>query len=340
MIPARAAAPGKVILLGEHAVVYGQPALAAPVAGVQAVATVEPHPAAGQQGAGIWINARDIGRRYRLEGARPADPLAQAIRLTLERLAPRQPPPAFTLSIESTIPIAAGLGSGAAVCTAAVRALAAAFGQPLAPAEVSALVFQTERLLHGTPSGIDNTVIAYGRPVWFVKGRPPEPFAVAAPFHLLIADTGRPSPTRLAVGDVRAAWEREPARYEALFQAVGDLVREARAWLAAPRSPAAPEAGGGDYLGRLGELMNTNHDLLRAMGVSSPELEALTAAARAAGALGAKLSGGGRGGNLIALVTAETGAGVEAALLRAGARRVLATIIETTDDGRQTAEAG
>ncbi|MBL8058748.1 MAG: mevalonate kinase [Anaerolineales bacterium] len=316
--PARAAAPGKVILLGEHAVVYGQPALAVPVAGVQAVATVTP-PAGPQAAAGLWIEARAIGRRYRLEAARPADPLALAARLTLERCAPGAPPPAGTLTIDSTIPIASGLGSGAAVCTAAVRALAAALGRPLPPAEVSALVFQTETLLHGTPSGIDNTVIAYGQPVWFVKGQPPEPFTIAAPFQLLIADTGQPSPTRITVGDVRAAWQQAPARWEAVFQAIGALVREARALL------AAPAAGGG--LGRLGELLDRNHAHLRELGVSSPELEALTAAARAAGALGAKLSGGGRGGNLIALVEAPAADAVEAALLRAGAKRVLRTMV-------------
>lgn len=331
MIPARAAAPGKVILLGEHAVVYGQPALAVPVAGVQAVATVTP-PAGPKAAAGLWIEARDIGRRYRLETARPADPLALAVQLTLEKCAPGAAPPAGTLTIESTIPIASGLGSGAAVCTATVRALAEALGRPLPPAEVSALVFQTETLLHGTPSGIDNTVIAYGQPVWFIKGQPPEPFAITAPFQLLIADTGRPSPTRITVGDVRAAWQKEPARLEAIFQAIGGLVREARALLADPGLPLVPGAEGergaaGGGLGRLGELLDINHAHLRELGVSSPELEALTAAARAAGALGAKLSGGGRGGNLIALVAASTADTVAAALLRAGAQRVLRTTV-------------
>ncbi len=311
MIAASASAPGKIILFGEHAVVYGQPALAAPVACVQATARVEP------AREGHWIEARDIGRRYRLEAPRPNDPLAAAARLALQRLGLAEAP-AFTLTVASSIPLASGPGSGAAVSTAIVRALAAAFGQQWRPAEVSALVFETERLLHGTPSGIDNTVIAYAQPVWFIKGQAPEPFAVGAPFQLLIADTGRPSPTRVTVGEVRAGWQREPERYEVLFQAIGALARHARGLIQAGQ-PAA-----------LGALMTRNHALLGELGVSSPELETLVAAAQTAGALGAKLSGGGRGGNLIALVTAETAAGVEAALCQAGAARVITTTIEKT----------
>lgn len=308
-----ASAPGKIILFGEHAVVYGQPALAAPVTQVQATATVLPAPP-GEEGE-IWIDARNLGRRYRLAEAAPNDPLALAIRLTLERCAPRPTPHAFTLAVESTIPPASGLGSGAAVCTAVVRALAACLQSPLSNLEVASLVFETEKLLHGTPSGIDNTVIAYERPVYFIKGQPPEPFTVGQPFTLLIADTGIPSPTRITVGDVRAGYEREPERFGRLFTEIGALVNRARAIIAA-EAPA-----------QLGPLMVRNHELLREMGVSSRELDALAAAATGAGALGAKLSGGGRGGNLIALVTPETAVSVEAALRAAGAVRVVCTVI-------------
>lgn len=308
MIAASGAAPAKIILFGEHAVVYGQPALAAPVQALQAQAEVSPG------GEGRWIQAVDLGRRYALAAAAPEDPVAGITRRLLERAGAAEAA-AFTLTVHATIPLAAGLGSGAAICTAAARALAAALGLTLGPAEIAALVFETEKLLHGTPSGIDNTVIAYNQPVWFIKGQAPEPFAVAAPFQLLIADTGRPSPTKVTVGAVRAAWEREPARYERLFHQIGALAREARALIEAGRPLA------------LGPLMDANHGLLAAIGVSSPELEALVAAARAAGALGAKLSGGGGGGNLLALVTPETAAGVEAALLRAGAVRVIATTV-------------
>ncbi len=302
-------APGKVILFGEHAVVYGQPALAVPVTQVQATAVVTPG------GDGFWIDAADLGRRYRLEHAPAGDPLARAAELAraraeLERL------PAAELRLSSTIPIAAGLGSGAALCTAALRALAQCLGLALEPAELSAMVFETEKLLHGTPSGIDNTVVVFGQPVYFVKGQPPLPLRVARPFQLLIADSGLHSPTRLTVGDVRAAYEREPERYARLFQSIGDIARQARASLETDRPHD------------LGQLMQRNQALLCELGVSSPALDRLVTAAEQSGALGAKLSGGGRGGNIVALITPATHSAVEAALRAAGAVRVIQTVIE------------
>jgi mevalonate kinase len=307
MKAARAAAPGKVILFGEHAVVYGRPALAVPVAQVRAVATVEPG------GAALAIEAVDLRRRYDLAAAAAHDPLALAARLVIG--AGLSVPPAGVVRIESTIPIASGLGSGAAVCTALVRALAAALDLELSTAEVSAMVFETETVLHGTPSGIDNTVVAFEQPVYFVRGQPPVPLRVGKPFHLLVADTGRPSPTRRAVGDVRAAYEREPARLTALFDEIAGVVDDARRRIESGQ-PAA-----------LGPLMTRNQALLRGLGVSSPELDDLAARAVAAGALGAKLSGAGRGGNLLALVTPETAAAVGTALLAGGAVGVIETEI-------------
>jgi mevalonate kinase len=316
MCLAQASAPGKVILFGEHAVVYGQPALAVPVTQVQATATLTP------RGEGIWIDARDLNRHYRLEDASPNDPLAAAVRLTFSTLQLSITEYSFLITLHSTIPIASGLGSGAAVCTALVRALSNYFNSPLSNAQASALVFETERLLHGTPSGIDNTVVAYGQPVYFVKGQPPVPFSVAQPFRLLIADTGLPSPTKITVGEVRAARQKEPERYEAMFRAIGDLSRKARHLIESPQTSQVSET-----CEVLGALMNRNHAILREMGVSCVELDALVEAARAAGALGAKLSGGGRGGNMLALVTPETETAVRAALEMAGAKRVIATTI-------------
>lgn len=319
-----ASAPGKIILFGEHAVVYGQPALAVPVTQVQATASLTsvPSPQGRGQGEGqIWIKAQDLRRRYKLSNASANDPLALAIRLTLDFLQLPITNNSFTVSITSTIPRASGLGSGAAVCTAIVRALAAHFNAPISNSQVSSIVFETEKLLHGTPSGIDNTVIAYNQPVWFIKGQPPEPFTVAQPFHLLIADTGVASPTKITVGEVRVAWQREPEKYNALFQEIGALTHTARDIITKVDAD-------GSRLPALGTAMQLNHQLLIALGVSSPELNTLVEAATHAGALGAKLSGGGRGGNMLALVTLETSAQIEAVLKQAGAVRVLHTTID------------
>lgn len=302
-------APGKIILLGEHAVVYGQPALAVPVSQLTATATLTP-------AAQCVIHAPDLGRRYPLSAAGADDPIAAAIRLTWSRYAPAGKEPHFELTVTSTIPIAAGLGSGAALSAAVVRAVAGRLGHVLEPAEVSALVFETEKILHGTPSGVDNTVVAFEQPVWFIKGEPPETFTVNGAFRLLIGDTGQPSPTKITVGDVRRAWQADPIRYETLFAEIGACVTQARAALSI-----------GDQYG-LGMLMNLNHSLLQALDVSNRALDTLAQVARDAGALGAKLSGGGRGGNLIALVDTASAERVRQAWRAAGVRAIYETTLE------------
>ncbi|MCC7355219.1 MAG: mevalonate kinase [Anaerolineae bacterium] len=303
-----ASAPGKVILFGEHAVVYGRPAIAVPVAQVRATAEVAP----GVPGSGLHLVAADLGRTVLLADAPADEPLAAIARLTLAHLG-IETAPDTVVTVRSTIPIASGMGSGAAVSSALTRALAAYCGRTLATEEVSALVFEVDKLYHGTPSGIDNTVIAYEQPVYFVKGEPPQPFHIAHPFTLVIADTGIASPTKVAVGDVRRAWQADTDRYERLFDRIGEIVRRAR---------RAIEHSNDDALG---PLLDENHRLLQELGVSSPELDRLAEAARAAGARGAKLSGAGRGGNLIALVRPDQAETVSAALRAAGARGVTVT---------------
>lgn len=305
-------APGKVILFGEHAVVYGEPAIAVPVSEVEARATIAPAPPSS----GLSLVAADLGQRFTLSEAPPQDPLAVAARLTLSRLA--APVPDAKIIVRSSIPIASGLGSGAAVSTAIVRALAEFLGHPLPPADVSELVFEVEKIHHGTPSGIDNTVIAYEQPVYFVRTATsgPQLISVGAPFTLVIADTGLPSPTRRLVSQVRAEWQRDQPRYETLFEKIGDIAREGRRKIQTGDVEA------------LGPLMDENHALLIQLGVSSPALNELVDAARDAGALGAKLSGAGQGGNMLALVGAERAEDVTEALTEAGATHVIRTTVE------------
>lgn len=301
-----ASAPAKTILFGEHAVVYGQPAIAVPVSGLRAFASAEPNPAGG-----LRVVAADLDIPVSIDAETVDNALALTARLVLKALG--DAPPNTIISIRSDIPIASGLGSGAAVSTALARALCAALGQSLDDETLNNLIYEVEKIHHGTPSGIDNTVIVYERPVYFVRGQPIETLPIGLPFTLLIGDTGTSASTRAAVAGVRELLEHDPQHVQPMLDEIGALVGEAC---------AAVECGD---LPKIGTLMQQNHSLLRRLTVSSPELDRLVEVAHDAGALGAKLSGGGRGGNMIALVTDETQQAVEAALMAAGAARVFTT---------------
>ena len=316
-------APGKIILVGEHAVVYGRPAVALPVNQVRAQATIED----AREGQGIVIVAADLGQTIlgRGEQARSSPhPLAMAVFAALGYLGLSSEQD-LTMTVRSDIPIARGLGSGAAVSTAITRAVAQHFSRRLSAQEVSRLVYQVEQVHHGTPSGIDNTVIAYERPVYFVRDQTLETFSVGRAMTLLIADTGEPSSTKEVVGAVRQAWQRSRHSYESLFARVGEIAVEVR---------RAMEEG--DVV-QVGRMMDENHQLLQTLGVSSPRLDSLVQAARDHGALGAKLSGAGRGGNMIALVTAATRSEVERALLSAGAERVIQNEVKPAEENSPSA---
>lgn len=306
----KASAPGKIILFGEHAVVYGRAALAVPVmqvrAEVEVTASARP---------GIWVEAPDIALNAELKTLPSDQPLAALIHNLLFAWS-IDPYPNLDIRVSSSIPVASGLGSGAAVSVALIRALAAHLTRPLTDAEVSAYAYDIEKLHHGTPSGIDNTVVTYARPVYFLRGKPAEALSVRQPFTLVIGDTGIAAPTRQSVADVRRLWERAPAEWDVIFDGIQALVQMAR---------EAIEAGSWRHLG---PLMNENHKFLQHLTVSSPELDRLVDAARGAGALGAKLSGGGRGGNMIALAPESGPEAVAQALTTAGATRVIISTVQ------------
>jgi len=300
-------APGKIILFGEHSVVYGRPALAVPVTQVQATATVSENSRGG-----IMVEAPNINLSAAISSLAPDHPLAAVINSVFSTLRISNPP-ACTVYLQSTIPVASGLGSGAAVSVAIIRALSEFLGQPLPDEQVNQLAFEVEKIHHGTPSGIDNTVVTYGKPVYFIKKKPIKTFHVEVPFTVMIAGTGISALTRESVTAVRKLWEADKPRWETVFTRVGEIVWNAR---------QAIERGD---LVELGRLMNANHKLLREMTVSCAELDKLVEAARSNGALGAKLSGGGRGGNIIALVEKENAPAIARALSTAGAKRTIVT---------------
>ncbi len=303
----RASAPGKIILFGEHAVVYGRPALAIPVTQVHAdvhiLDSVRP---------GIWIDASDVNLHAELNTLPSDHPIASVIHnfLFLSRVSPF---PNLEINISSTIPVASGLGSGAAVTVALTRALSSHFNFPMTDENINAFAYEIEKLHHGTPSGIDNTVVTYAKPVYFIKGQPIETFIVGKPFTIVIGDTGIRAPTKESVGDVRKLWESDQPKWESIFDEVGNIARKAR---------EAIESGKWE---ELGNLMNQNHKLLQEMTVSSPALDTLVSAAGEAGALGAKMSGGGRGGNMIALVPPDLAEMISRHLMEAGARNTIIT---------------
>ena len=320
-----ASAPGKAILFGEHAVVYGEPAVAVPVTNVKAKAYVRAQPSSPD----IIIDAPVIN----LNSSLGKLPVNHPIAVTLENICsayavPKLP--AMHIRITSTIPVASGLGSGAATTVAIIRAVTTFLGHPLPDEKVSGITFEVEKLHHGSPSGIDNTVVTYKRPIFFIRDlrdhdirkNTIEFLQVKEPFTIVIGDTGIQCPTAITVNEVRKNWTANQDEYGQIFKEIGCVAEQAREFI---------EDGSID---RLGDLMNTNHTLLQNIAVSSPQLDHLVTTAINAGALGAKLSGGGRGGNMIAITHPSKTQDISEALQAAGATKIIISTIGTCSPAR------
>ncbi|MEM1415367.1 MAG: mevalonate kinase [Myxococcota bacterium] len=266
---------GKVILLGEHSVVYGRPALAA---GLERGVAARARPAEADA---MALTPWDVRVKPEQD-----EPLALALRAALGLYARSAP---AELAVEVGLPGGAGLGCSAAIGVAVIDALDGLYGVERTPAERGEVSLVWEKVFHGSPSGIDNAVAAAGGVVRFVRGEGIAPVAVGAPLPLVVAHSGVAASTKVVVGGVRERWEADAARMDRIFDAIAELVGRAETALAA------------GALDTLGELMNANQTELEAMGVSTPELEALCRTARDAGALGAKLTGAGGGGCMVAL---------------------------------------
>ncbi|MFN2274449.1 MAG: mevalonate kinase [Anaerolineales bacterium] len=301
-------ASAKLILFGEHAVVYGRPALAIPLPTLRAHVWIRVNDR-GEAGH-IEIESEHFGASKWLHESSPDDPLAAIVKLSLDELhlTPSEP---LLITIHSDIPVGAGLGSGASVSIAIARALARFAGADLTPETASRLAFAVERIHHGSPSGIDNTVIAFEQPVYYIRDRVLQPFTLNSRLHLILADSGARTQTSMAVAGVRSRYQTDPQTYEGYFDQIGQLTDQAYALL---------QSGDDEPLGG---LMTRNHALLRSLGVSSPELDALVDAAIQAGAQGAKLSGAGMGGYMAALVTDALAGHIRRALEQAGGSGLL-----------------
>ena len=274
---------GKVILFNEHFVVYGVPAIVSAI-DKSTTATVEPFE----------------GKGWTLDDRRPATPGYKEEKLeqqkdSTERILkaagvdPTRNPIKITLG--GDLVAASGIGASAASCVAIARAVSDEFNLGFSDERINEIAYEGERGYHGTPSGIDNTAATYGGLIWYVRGTPPtfERIELKEPVEIVMGNTGIVANTAAAVAGVRERKEKYPKKYEELFEAAEKLVREARRALE------------GFDLKRVGELMDENHKLLQAIEVSCKELDFLVELARQHGAYGAKMTGGGLGGNMVAL---------------------------------------
>ena len=281
--PAQGAAWGKVILLGEHAVVYGRTAVAA---AIDRQVSVRLTPRLGSARVAL---PEDAPRAVlSLPGGIESDPrLVRALARAAELF--RVPLDDVEIEISSDLPSSVGLGSSAALSVSLVRALATWTGSSLEDDAVCAHAFDVERIFHGFPSGIDNTVATYGGLVAFRRGHQTRRLAAPRPLPLVIALGRAARDTSTVVRSLRERWTAAPDRYEALFDIIGHIAASGERAIST-----------GD-LETLGSLMFHNHAVLRRLGVSTEELDELVELARRNGALGAKLTGGGGGGAVICL---------------------------------------
>ncbi len=265
---------GKVILFGEHFVVHGSPSIGL---GISRKTTVELKQSKSLK---LW------------KGASPR--IREATQRILGRFGTGRK---YSIEVESELPVGAGLGWSASYSVALVRAVAKDLGSCLNDWKVAEFSFEGEKAFHGNPSGIDNTLSTYGGALWFRRGFPHRRIPLGSKFHFLVSYTGKSGPTKELVAGVTSLKERMHSLFSHLMDAEAEVVK---------RGEAALSSGDAKSLG---ELMNVNHGLLSAVGVSSPELEEIMAYARSGcGALGAKLTGAGGGGCAISLYSSAKAA--------------------------------
>lgn len=281
----RSSAGGKAIVMGEHAVVYGQPAFAIPIP-----LTIEAR----------VVDAKDktlVIPRWGLEQsihdvAEQPQGLVGTLSTLLKNLELESKN--MTIEVFPNVPKAMGLGGSAAMSVAIIRALSDHYRLNLDDEAVNRAAFECERAAHGNPSGIDNTIATYGKPlvyqrvddspqgvIQFLSAKVPVPFVLGM--------TRKESLTAAMIERVRSNRERQPDHYDSIFRQLGHMTHH-----------AVDSFQAGDF-STLGDLMNIAHGLLYALQLSTPELEELAEIARSHGALGAKLTGGGGGGSIIAL---------------------------------------
>lgn len=298
---------GKVILLGEHAVVYGSHALAAPVE-----LSVDARVQDSEGGTHIMIPRWGVEQRIDFSGEHE-NSLTTSLATILKKLNLQDR--SMTIEVWPHVPRAMGLGGSAALAVGVIRALSEHYKLSLSDLDVNGLAFDAEKVAHGTPSGIDNTLATYRKFMLYQKGQPPkmEPIELSRPIPIVIGMSGVESLTAKMVAKVQRNWTNNKFLYERIFAEIDGLTLQ------------GVKALKNYDLEALGELMNIGQGLLNALGVSSWELEELIQIARVNGALGAKLTGGGGGGSMVAICP-ENQERVATAMRRAGYRAIITQI--------------
>lgn len=273
-------AHSKLILIGEHAVVYGKPAIALPFPTLTVTCAIE------EVDTGIYLESNLYKGPIdqipeRLKG------LTACIYKTLQEI--DKPNDGLLIKLESLIPIGRGLGSSAAIAVAIVRSLYQFFNIDLSDEKLRELVNVAETYAHGNPSGIDMEAVCHDAPIWFERGKGINSVTIQSPFYIVVADTGHAGDTRSAVESIKEKLDKNPLHTNQSIDRIGQYTYDARNALLQGN------------LVQLGEVLNLAQIELDKLGVSDEGINQLVNVAKSAGALGAKLTGGGRGGCIIAL---------------------------------------
>ncbi len=295
---------GKVIIFNEHFVVFGIPAIASAIDS-RTEALVERIDAPSQLVPSG--NEGSLGDGWVLEDNRPANPgykvekyehQKESINLVLDAAGFDASENNIRITLGGSLKAVGGVGASAAVCVSIARALNDEFSLGFDDDRINKIAFEGEKAYAGTPSGIDNTASTYGGLLWFEKNlqggdNKIELLKVREPIRIVMGNTGLTTNTKAAVEGVRQRREANPEQYKGIFQVAEDIVSKARLALSA------------HDLTMMGQLMDTNHKILQEIEVSHPKLDELVRISKDNGALGAKMTGGGLGGYMIALCSDE-----------------------------------
>ncbi len=311
-----ASAPAKIILFGEHFVVYGEPAIVLAIdKRAYAKADLRLDKRIFLRSLNMNVAGYFEDENFKVEEGNPKEakmklePLKCAVEKVLEISSEKV---GLNIEVNSTVPVAAGLGSSAAVAAAVVAAVGALLNVKLSKEDVFRMAYDAEKIMHGTPSGIDPAISTFGGAMLFQIDTGFKPLDVKTDIPIVIGNTGVERSTRSQVAKVRSLRDRYPQIVDPMMRAAREIVLR------------AIEALKDGDLKTTGELMDINHALLYGLGVSDESLEWLINAARKAGALGAKLTGAGGGGCMIALANKDSIRNVLEAVQRAGGNAFLA----------------